>query len=150
MKTCNDVMTQNPKCCVPTDTAVDVAKLMKAADIGSVPICEDGQSKKLIGVITDRDLALKVVAEGRDPNKMKVQDLMTRNPVTCNPTDDLQKAVEAMGQRQVRRIPVVANGGTLVGIIAQADIATRGEEPRKTAEVVEHISRSSAARAAKR
>ena len=144
MKTCEDVMTQNPKCCLPTDTAADVAQVMKRENIGSVPVCEDRRGNKLIGVVTDRDLAMKIVAEGRDPRTTRVSDVMTRNPITCHPEDDLQQALEAMERRQVRRVPVVANGGTLVGIIAQADIATRGDEPEMTAEVVEVISRHAA------
>ena len=140
MPTCENVMTEHPKCCEPGNTAAEVASLMKRENIGSVPVCTDGGSKKLIGVITDRDLAMKVVAEGRDPKKTKVSDLMTENPITCYPEEDLQSALEAMEQYQVRRIPVIVDGGRLVGIISQADIATRSGWRAMTAEVLEYIS----------
>ena len=140
MTICGNVMTESPKCCEPNDTAADVASLMKRENVGSVPVCTDGRSKKLIGVVTDRDLAMKIVAEGRDPKTTKVSDVMTENPVTCQPEEDLAIALESMEQYQVRRIPVIADGGRLVGIISQADIATRGGWPELTAEVVEYIS----------
>lgn len=142
MKTCREVMTGDPVCCVPTDTAVRAAKLMKAENIGSVPVCEDRHNKKLVGIVTDRDLALYVVAEDRDANSTKVQDVMTRQPVTCRADDDIEKTLDAMEKHQVRRIPVLDDGGHLIGIIAQADVARRTDQPEKTAEVVEEISKS--------
>jgi CBS domain-containing protein len=146
--TCADVMTKNPTCCVPTDSASRVAKIMKTEDVGSIPVCESRQSRKLAGIVTDRDLAMHVVAEARDSNTTLVQDVMTKDPIACSPEDDLQKALETMQIHQVRRIPVVDRGGQLVGIIAQADIATRAGEPRKTAETVKEISKPSTAGAA--
>ena len=125
----------------PTDTVDDVAKLMKKEDIGPVLIVEKGdQGKRLIGIVTDRDLAIKVVGEGRDPKKTKVKDVMTTKVVTCRADDDVQNAMNAMAQHQLRRIPVVDEYGTLVGIISQADVATRVDEPEQTAEVVREIS----------
>lgn len=147
MKECREVMTKDPICCLPGDTAARVAKLMKTENIGSVPICEDRQNKKLVGIVTDRDLALQIVAESRDAHSTKVEVLMTRQPVTCREDDDLQKALNAMEKNRVRRIPVVDNNGRLVGIIAQADVATRSDEPERTAEVVEEISKPSTMRA---
>jgi len=140
MTTCSDVMTANPACCTAMDTVDKVAQVMRDQDVGAVPIVENQQMKKLIGIVTDRDLAMKVVAEGRDSRLTRVQDVMTRNLMTCRPQDDLQNALDTMAQMQVRRIPVVDNNGMIVGIIAQADVATRVEDPRKTAEVVEEIS----------
>src|SRR4051812_41579754 len=137
-------MTGNPVCCVSTDTAARVAKLMKTEDIGSVPICEDRHGKKLLGIVTDRDLALQVVAENRDASSTKVQHVMTREPLTCRADDDFQTALDAMEKHQVRRIPVIDNDGRLIGIISQADVAIRSEQPEKTAEVVEEISKSQA------
>ena len=145
---CKDVMTKAPTCCVPTDSVNRVAKVMKTEDVGSLPVCESRENRKLVGIVTDRDLALHVVAEGRDANTTRVQDVMTRDPFTCQPEDDLQDALDAMQTRQVRRIPVVDRGGQLIGIIAQADIATRAGKPEKTAETVEGISKPSTARAA--
>jgi CBS domain-containing protein len=108
-----------------------------------VPVCEDRHSKKLVGIITDRDLVLHVVAQSRDANSTTVQDVMTRQPFTCRADDDLQKALDAMERNQVRRIPVVDNDGQLIGIVSQADVATRSGEREKTAEMVEEISKSS-------
>lgn len=144
---CGDVMTKDPACCVPTDSAARVAKVMKTQDVGSIPVCESRNSRKLVGIITDRDLALHVVAEGRDANSTNVQDVMTREPFTCHPDEDLQSALNAMQRYQVRRIPIVDRSGQLVGIIAQADMATRGAERGKTAEMIEEISKPSTARA---
>ena len=141
---CKEVMTANPVCCTPDETAARVAKFMKTENVGSVPICESRQSKKLVGIVTDRDLALQVVAAGKDPNTVKVADVMTHDPVTCRPEEDFEHALEMMEMRQIRRLPVVDNNGQLIGIIAQADIAIRAEEPDKTAELVEEVSRPSA------
>ena len=137
---CSELMTQDPECSLPDELVMDVAQLMLDQDIGSIPIIEDEQTKKLIGIVTDRDLALKVVAEGRDPRSTKVSDVMTRQVVTCFVDDDVQRAFDAMSEHQLRRIPVVDKNEHIVGIIAQADIATRVDKPEKTAEVVKEIS----------
>ncbi len=140
MTTCSDVMTRNPVCAQPEDTVVNVARLMKEKDIGPVPIVEDKTSKKLLGIVTDRDLAIKVVAAGRDPKTTLVKDVMTKVVITCRADDDIETTLDAMSQNQLRRILVVDDGNMLVGIIAQADVATRMDEPEKTAEVVKEIS----------
>ncbi len=136
--TCRDVMTRNPTCCSPSDTVEKVAQIMKSKDIGPVPIAEDGQ---LVGIVTDRDLAINVVAEGRDPRQTTAEEIMARNVITCEADDDIQSALEAMAQHQVRRIPVVDDDGRIIGVIAQADIATRARQPEKTAAVVQEISK---------
>jgi CBS domain-containing protein len=142
MKKCNEVMTKNPVSCLPNDTVSKVAQLMKSKDFGSVPIVENEQTKKLVGIVTDRDLALKIVAEGRDPKSTKAEEVMTRKVVTCRAEDDLQKALDAMSEHKLRRIPVVDDNNGIVGIIAQADVATRVDQPEKTAAVVKGISQS--------
>ena len=142
MKKCNEVMTKNPVCCLPSVMVAKVAQLMKSKDIGPVPIIENEQTKKLVGIVTDRDLALKIVAEGRDAKSSKAEEVMTRKVVTCRGEDDVQKALDAMSEHQLRRIPVVDNDNRIVGIIAQADVATRVDQPAKTAEVVKDISQS--------
>lgn len=116
---------------------------MAKENVGSIPVVEDQKTMRLIGIVTDRDLALKIVAEGNDPKSTKVEKVMTRKVVTCRSDDDLQKALDAMIEHQVRRIPVVDNNNQVVGIIAQADVATRVDKPEKTAEVVKEISKSS-------
>ncbi len=145
MQTCKDVMTKQVSCCLPGDTAQKVAQLMKTEDVGSVPIIDNQQSKKLLGVVTDRDIALKVVAEGRDPKNTKIEAIMTREVVTCGADDSVEEALDAMSHHQIRRIPVVDAGRRVIGIISQADVATRVREHEKTGAVVHDISKRKAA-----
>jgi CBS domain-containing protein len=144
LKKCDEVMTKNPVCCVPNDMVVKVAGLMKSKNVGSIPVIENEHTRKLVGIVTDRDLALKIVAEGCDANSSKVEAVMTSKIVTCRAEDELQKALDAMAEHQLRRIPVVDNDYKILGIIAQADVATRVDQPEKTAAVVKGISRSKA------
>jgi CBS domain-containing protein len=137
-------MTKDPACCLATDTAFDAAQLMKSEDVGPIPVVEDKQNKKLLGIVTDRDLTLKVIAAGQDPKTTKIEAIMTTGVKTCRPNDDADTAIELMEQHQVRRIPIVDDNDRLVGIIAQADVATRVDGPGKTAEVVEEISKAAA------
>lgn len=140
MEKCNDIMTKNPACCLSDESVVRAAKLMKAQDVGSIPVVENRLTRILVGIVTDRDLALKIVAEGRDPNAVNVEEVMTRGIVTCYVDDDVQMAVDAMAEHQLRRIPIVDYENRIVGIIAQADIATQIEQPEKTAAMVKEIS----------
>ena len=142
MKRCDELMTKDPVCCLPSNLVEQAAQLMKREDIGPIPVVENEQTRKLVGIVTDRDLALKVVAEGRDPKSTKVEAVMTRKVVTCRADDDLQKALDAMSEHQLRRIPVVDSDNRILGIIAQADVATRVDQPEKTAAMVKGISRS--------
>jgi CBS domain-containing protein len=144
MKKCNEVMTKNPVCCRPDDIVEKVAQLMQSENIGSIPVIENEQNQKLVGIVTDRDLALKIVAKGQDAKSTKVEAVMTRQIVTCRAEDDLQKALDAMADHQLRRIPIVDNDNKIVGIIAQADVATRVNLPEKTAAMVKEISQSNA------
>ena len=142
MKKCNAVRTNNPLCCLPEDLVTKAAGLMKSENIGSIPVVEDEQTRKLVGIVTDRDLTLKIVAEGLDAKSTKVEAVMTRKVVTCRAEDGLQKALDAMSEHQLRRIPVVDGDNKIVGIIAQADVATRVDQPQKTAEMVKEISQA--------
>ena len=142
MKKCDEVMTKNPVCCLPNDVVAKVAQLMKSENVGSIPVIENEQNKKLIGIVTDRDLTLKVVAEGLDSKSIKAEAVMTLEVVTCLAGDDLQKALDAMASHQLRRIPVIDKDHKVVGIIAQADVATRVNRPEKTAEMVKEISKA--------
>lgn len=137
---CGEVMTRDPDCCLVGDSVQMAARLMRSADVGSVPVVQDQESRKLAGIVTDRDLALNVLADGRDPATTRLEEVMSRNVVTCLEDDDLERALQLMEQAQVRRIPVVQDGGTIVGIIAQADVATRVPQPGMTAELVEQVS----------
>jgi CBS domain-containing protein len=144
MRKCSDIMTENVVYCSPNDSAARAAQLMKTEDIGPVLIVDNDDSRTLVGIVTDRDLALKVVAEGRDPNTTRVGEVMSKKLVTCRADDDVDVAVQAMGQYQLRRIPVVGEDMRLLGIISQADVATRMDAPEKTAEVVREISEENA------
>jgi CBS domain-containing protein len=144
MKNCIKVMTKNPVCCLPNDLVTKAAKLMKRENVGSIPVIENGKSRKLVGIVTDRDLVLKIMTKGLDAKSTNVEAVMTTKLVTCRAKDDLQKALDAMSKHQIRRIPVVDNDNKILGIIAQADVATRVDKPKKTAAMVKEISRSSA------
>jgi CBS domain-containing protein len=137
---CSGIMSEDPTACRPSDVVVEAARLMKVNDVGSVPVVDNNQNRHLVGILTDRDVAVRVVADARDANTTMVEDVMTRDLVTVGPDDDIGRAISAMEEHQVRRIPVVDGDGRLVGIIAQADIAARMQAPEKTAEVVERIS----------
>ncbi len=137
-----DVMTEKVVFCYPGDNVAKAAKKMKKADIGSLPIVENKENKKLTGILTDRDLALKVIGKGRNPKSTKIKKVMTKNVVTCRATDELQKVMNLMAVHQLRRIPVVDNNNRVMGVIAQADVATRLDQPDQTAAMVKDISRS--------
>jgi len=144
MKKCKDVMTEDPVCCLPTDAVSKAAQLMKNEDVGSIPVIEDEETMKLIGIVTDRDLALQVVAAERDASTTQVEEVMTYDVITCRATDDVQKAVDAMAQHQLRRMPVIDSDHRIVGIISQADVATRVEKSEEVAEMVKEISQPTA------
>lgn len=130
-----DVMTSNPTTCEPTATLVDAAKVMAREDVGPVPIVEGG---KLVGLVTDRDIIIRAVAEGRDVTSTAVRDVASKDLVTVTADEDLDRALQLMADNQVRRIPVV-EGDRVVGIVSQADVA-RAADDEKTGEVVQQIS----------
>jgi CBS domain-containing protein len=140
MPKCSDVMTPDPVTCESTDSVRKAAKVMKQHDVGSVPVVDSQSGKRLIGIVTDRDIVVKVLAEDRNPETAVVRDAMTSNPIACRVDEDVDKALTAMAERQVRRMPVVDESGRLCGIIAQADIATRISRDKQTGELVEAIS----------
>jgi CBS domain-containing protein len=131
-----ELMTKVPRTVRPDNTVVDAARLMRDEDAGIAPIAEDD---RLVGVVTDRDIAIRVVAEAKDPGSTKVTEIASQNIVTIDPEQDLDEALRLMAQHQVRRLPVVEEDGKLVGILAQADVA-RHAEPARTGKVVEEIS----------
>ena len=131
-----ELMTSNPRTVSPDQTVVDAAKVMREVDTGIVPIVE---GDRLVGVVTDRDITIEVVAQGKDPQSTNVTDAASRDLVTVDPQQDLDEALRLMAKHQVRRLPVVEEDGKLVGIVAQADVARHGDDAR-TGEVVEQIS----------
>ncbi|MCI0710717.1 MAG: CBS domain-containing protein [Chloroflexi bacterium] len=139
MSKCRDVMTANPVCCLSSDTIERVAQLMKIHDVGSIPVVEHHSPQQVVGIVTDRDLVVNVLANGR-ASQSPITSAMTPDPVTCYEDDNLDYVLQLMSDHQVRRIPVLNSKDEIVGIIAQADIATRLNQPIKTAEVVEAIS----------
>lgn len=117
-----DVMTPDPACCTPNSTARDAAILMRDHDCGSLPVVESESSRRLVGTVTDRDLAIRGLAEGKGP-PTPIGDLMTNGPTTAAPEDEVEVVRDVMIAQQVRRVPVVDEDGMVVGIVAQADIA---------------------------
>ena len=146
MPKCSEVMTPDPVSCEPNDAIQKVARIMKQNDVGSVPIVESQAARRLVGIVTDRDIVVKVLAEGRNVEQAAARDAMTVNPAACRLEDDVDKALALMAERQVRRMPVVDEAGRLRGIIAQADIATRISRDKETGELVEAISEPGAVR----
>jgi len=131
-----DLMTSNPKTIGIESAVVEAAKIMRDENVGIVPIVE---GERLVGTITDRDIAIKVVAEGSDVYSTTAGQVASRDLVTVDPQQDLDEALRLMAQHQVRRLPVVEEDGRLVGILAQADVA-REAKPKQTGRVVEKIS----------
>jgi CBS domain-containing protein len=132
-------MTSKPASCTPSDTVYDAAQLMKSKDVGPVPVINDSSERRVVGIVTDRDLTVKVLAEGRDPKTITVDEVMTRYPICCREDEDLNSALRLMSMNQIRRIPVVDRNFQLTGIISQADVA-RELDGEKTGAVVEDIS----------
>ena len=137
-KSVRDAMTENPRSIGASASVVEAARLMRDEHIGSLPITDD---EELVGMITDRDITTRVVAEAADPKMTSVGDVVSRDLISVEPDEDLEEAVQLMASHQVRRLPVVENG-RLVGIVAQADIALKDND--KTAQLVEAISEPSA------
>jgi len=136
-KTIREAMTANP-CSIDAGKSVAyAAKMMRDEDVGIAPIVE---GDRLVGVLTDRDVAVRVVAEGLDPERVKVFEVASRDVVTLDPGQDLDEALRLMARHRVRRLPVVEEDGRLAGVVAQADVAEHADE-RRTGEVVEQISR---------
>ena len=139
-----DIMTTSPRWCLPTDSASKAARMMKEIDAGLIPVVESAESRRLIGVVTDRDLCLEVIAESRDPDTVPVKDAMTRTLICCLPEDEMQKALDLMRENQVRRIPVVDQQGILQGIVSMADLLHRAEVPsNQTHETLKKVSEPS-------
>jgi CBS domain-containing protein len=136
MTTAREIMTPDPQCVKENETLVDAAKLMRSHDTGALPIC--GEDGRLKGMLTDRDIVVKCLADGGDPATVTAGSLAEGKPVTIGADDDVREALETMQAHQVRRLPVI-DGHDLVGIISQADIALN-LSAAETGETVEEIS----------
>ena len=119
------VMTKDPSCCLPSESAQHAASIMREEHAGIVPVIDNEQSRKIVGVVTDRDLCMSVVAEGRDPREVPVEQCMTTKVVTCSSDDSLERVTELMRENQIRRVPVINGGRELIGIVALADVVER-------------------------
>jgi CBS domain-containing protein len=137
-KNVRDAMTESPRAMSTSDPVVNAARMMREDHVGSLPVVDNGQ---LVGMITDRDIAIRVVAEGAEAETTQVGSVYTPEPVTIAPDADIDEALRLMARHQIRRLPVV-EGSVLVGILTQADIA-REEKEKTTGELVEAISEPS-------
>src|SRR5437868_8927251 len=117
------VMTHYPQCCHLNDTAQTVARMFRDEDIGAMPVLSDGDSRRLEGIITDRDLCCGIIAEGLDPNTTPIAAFVSRGLVTCRPEQSLDSCERLMQMHQIRRVLVVDDGANCVGILSQADVA---------------------------
>ena len=131
-----DIMTQNPRVVTPETPVQEAARLMKNEDTGVLPVVDSEGSRRLVGMITDRDIAIRVVADGM--TSAQVRDAMSANPKTCRPDDSVKDVLQIMSDAQIRRIPIVDDGGTVVGIVSQADVVleANGTKVEKTIEKI--------------
>ncbi|MFT3743384.1 MAG: CBS domain-containing protein [Pyrinomonadaceae bacterium] len=139
-KKCREIMTKSVRTASPEMSVSAVGALMREGDMGAVPVVDAG---KLIGIVTDRDIVVRLVAEGKD-SATPVSEAMTTNLFTVTPDDFVFEAIRLMGDKQVRRVPVINEAGELAGIIAMADVALETEDEREIAETLEEISSGSA------
>jgi CBS domain-containing protein len=135
-----DIMTKDPSCVTPDATVREAAQVMSRDDVGIVPVVEGRSDRKLIGVVTDRDIAIRCIAEGKD-GTCRVSDVMSTDRIaTCTEGDDVDSLMEAMRSEKVRRIPIVDERGSLVGIVSQADVVRKANDGKNAERTVERIS----------
>lgn len=135
-----DIMTTDPATVTPDTSITDAARLMKDENVGMLPVVDTEGSKRLVGVVTDRDIAIRHVAEGHTQATCPVREAMTDNVSTCRADADVQDLMTLMGKEQVRRIPIVDERGDLLGVVAQADFVLGADDDRAAEKTVEQIS----------
>lgn len=135
-----EVMTAHVEFVGPTQSLREAAQLMRQFDVGPVPVCEEG---RVIGILTDRDIAVRAVAEGRDPEATPVAEVMSRNVAFCHPDDDVDVAADLMASRQLRRLLVLDSDRRLSGIVSLGDLAVRKHDPKLVGKVMEDVSQPS-------
>jgi len=138
--TVNELMTLDPVCCTPQTPLREVARLMSAHDCGEIPVVETRDNRLLLGVVTDRDIVLRAVADGRNPADTPIESCMTKNVVTVRPDTSLDDCRKLMEEHQIRRVPVVDGSGACCGIVSQADVAQRASAG-ETGELVREVSK---------
>ena len=135
-----DIMTKDPSCVTPDASVREAAQVMKREDVGIVPVVEGQSGRRLVGVVTDRDIAIRCIADGKD-GTCRVRDVMSTDDLaTCREGDDVDNLMDAMRTEKVRRIPIVDERGSLVGIVSQADVLRKTSDPNRAGETVEQIS----------
>lgn len=140
------IMTKQPICCSPSDMVQKVAQMMRQHDVGAIPVVSDLVSKNLVGIITDRDLCISAMADGKDPRTTPIAGYFTKAVITCSPEDTLVACEQKMKEHRIRRIPVVDKQNSCVGIVVQADIA-RVDKPGSFQALIAEISRPNIKRA---
>lgn len=138
-----EIMTTTPACCGPDTPLPDVARMMVEHDCGEIPVVDE--RKQPVGVVTDRDITCRTVAEGKNPLELTAKDCMSSPVVTVTPETSVDDCCKTMEDNQVRRVPVVDDSGACCGMVSQADVAQRGSKD-ETAQVVREVSRRSDAR----
>ena len=136
-----DIMAKDPRCVTPRTSIQEAARLMKTEDIGALPVVESDSSRKVVGIITDRDITIRAVATGRDIGSVTVSEVMSKGATTAKAGDNIDDVMKVMGREQVRRIPIVDERGSLVGVVAQADVVRMSGKDAKAEKTVEQISR---------
>jgi len=139
MKSVKEIMTKDPACCEPNTPLTECAKMMCEHDCGEIPVVSGSTEKKLVGVITDRDIVCRAVVKGSDIRSAKVGDFMTKDCATVKENSSIDECINVLKQRQIRRVPVVDEQGKCCGIVSQADLA-RKERPERTADFVRRVS----------
>lgn len=135
-----EIMTKNPSCVTPDATVREAAQVMKREDVGIVPVVDGQAEKRLVGLVTDRDIAIRCIADGKD-GTCRVRDVMSSDDLaTCSENDEVENVMSAMRTEKVRRIPIVDERGSLVGIVSQADVLTKTRDTSRGGEIVEEIS----------
>jgi CBS domain-containing protein len=135
-----DIMTRDPSCVTPEATVREAAQVMSREDVGAVPVVDGESDRRLVGVVTDRDIAIRCVAEGKD-GSCRVRDVMSSDDLaTCTENDSIENVMQTMSTEKVRRIPIVDERGSLVGIVAQADVMRKTNDSNQAGETVQEIS----------
>ncbi|BBA32724.1 CBS domain protein [Methylocaldum marinum] len=138
-----EIMTPNPVCCTPDTGLEGVARMMVQHDCGEIPVVENEESMRLVGVVTDRDIVCRSLAQGKDPMSMRTRECMSSPCVTVTPETSLEECCKIMEEHRIRRVPVADQGGRCCGMVSQADIARRAPT-QQTAEVVKEVSQPKA------
>ena len=135
-----DIMTKDPSCVTADASVREAAQVMKREDVGIVPVVDERSNRQLVGVVTDRDIAIRCIADGKD-GTCRVRDVMSTDDLaTCNENDDVDNVMDAMRTEKVRRIPIVDERGSLVGIVSQADVLRKTSDTDRAGKTVERIS----------